>query len=225
MKSELEGFDSEVQDLAQKEDSIATAFLLFVLAGALFGTSVFFDVLEIRNKLLDKTVPIVECPVSFELDSPRLLKVIREGSDSSKERWIRGFVRRYVQAQFPRNGVDAETFLPHVIGRSKKEVKKYYQSLFGSLKQFKGLIDQGFYYRVYPVGRTAMRIRLSSVSRWVVEFDVVMVQQMNGNEKRSFPTLRYTIEAGEVTLDNPEGLYVVESNTDTYVDYMTGERK
>lgn len=219
---------SELKDLAAKEDSFsATTFLVALLLSISVMTSI-YSIYSIVTKLGDHTIPLVQCPKSYDLDSPVILPVIRDTSIFSKDKWVRGFIRKYVTHQFPRNEADAESSLKYVSGRSSGKIKDLYEGRLNNIDKFKTLFRQGYYYSFYAKdiedGKD-IRIRRDGIGTWAIEVDGYMVHRLRENEVRTTPTLRYTVKSGPVTLENPEGLYVTWSNQDEYKDPVSGEKQ
>jgi len=221
------GMVDDLKDLVAKEDSLsATTFLIALLLAVSLMTSV-YSVYSIISKIEDRTIPLVQCPVAYDLDSPVILPVIRESSILSKDKWVRGFIRKYIMHQFPRNANDAEPFMKYVSGRSLGDVKNTYERRIKNIDKFSELIKGGYLYSFYAKdiedGKD-IRIRRSGISEWSIEVDGFMVHQLSGNEVRTTPTLRYTVKTGPTTLDNAEGLYVTWSNQEEYKDPVSGEK-
>lgn len=215
----------EMSELYIKKDAQDSVVILCTIASGIFLLLSVHFVWDISSKASDRSIPLVECPKSYELDSPVILPVLREASAKSKDQWIRGFVRKFVIRQFPRNQKDSEMFFKHVASRSQGDVKKMYEKRLDNIEKFNALLNDGFLYSFYPKNSLDVRIRAQGNGRWVVEIDGTLVHQMREQEVRTFPTLRYVIEAGPVTLENPEGLYVIEANIDQYADFVSGEKK
>lgn len=215
----------EMAELYVKKDAQDSVVILCTIASGLFLLLTVHFVYGIFDKLHDRSIFLVECPKSYELDSPVLLPVLKDASPKSKDQWVRGFIRKFVTRQFPRNKHDTEEFLRFTMERSRGPVKKMFEERYSNLDKFNQLLDGGYVYSFYPKNSLDVRIRAASSGRWVVEVDGTLVHQLKEFEARTFPTLRYVVEAGPVTLENPDGLYVVEANTEVYADYVSGEKK
>lgn len=175
--------------------------------------------------LTDRSIPVVICPRTYELDAPVLMKTVGTDTLKSQDRWIRGFVRRYIQAQFPRTVADVKPSFSYVKNHSKGMVRRRYQALLNDSEEISRIVLMGMKYRFYPAGRESVRIRPENKDRWVVEVDGYLVKDMVAAQERETPTLRYIIEAGVPTIDNPEGLYVVETDVEKITDYVSGTKE
>lgn len=216
----------ELKPLLERE--AATNWLLIVsgifLAVATFvSISSFLNIISILN---DDTIPLVTCPRVYELDSPVLLKTVANSPKEVKDKWIKGFMRRFIQAQFPRSAEDAEKHLKFIVNHSTGSVQNAYEGYLDELEEFKGLLKQNFYYAFYPNNTLDVRIRSTGSSgEWAVEIDGFMIRYASSKEERTTPTLRYTVKAGDHTMENPEGLYVTDSNILEIADYVSGREE
>nr|BFD64832.1 hypothetical protein BdHM001_35130 [Bdellovibrio sp. HM001] len=184
-----------------------------------------YCLISIGNKLQDETIPVVICPKTYNLDSPVLLPVVRSGSIAEKDRYVKGFIRKLVINQFPRNAEDAKEFYTYVANRSKGSFGNLYKKLSKNDKAAANLISSGFYLSFYPKDSQSIRVRATSAgSQWRVEIDGYMVKKMAEDEVRKVVTLQYTVESGDVTISNPEGLYVTDSNTEEYKDFISEQK-
>ena len=215
----------ELKPLVEKE---AATNWLSIVAGAFLAIATFVSISSIIGIISisqDETIPLVICPSVYEIDSPVLMKTISAAKPEMKDKWIKGFVRRVLQAQFPRTSQDAETHVTYIMNHSKGDVRRLYEGYFEEIDAFKTLIDQGYYYAFYPNNTLEVRIRSTgNGGEWAVEVDGFMVRTAGSKEERTTPTLNYVIKTGEHTLKNPEGLYVVESNIIEIADYVSGRR-
>ena len=89
------------------------------------------------------------------------------------------------------------------------------------------MVKNGFYYRFYPKSDNDLRIRTvqGKNNQWIVEIDGYLIKRMSVTQERYTPTLRYTVEAGTPTIDNPEGLYVIEGDVEQITDYVSGRKE
>jgi len=153
---------------------------------------------------------------------------LKEEGIKEKDRWVRGFVRRFILAQFPRTKEDVKKSFKYVKDHSTDSVRFKYEKLLSDAEKISENID-GTHYQFYPkVSDSGYDLRIrkgDSSDEWVVEIDGYLVKKMNNNEERYFPTLKYKIKAGKATLQNPEGLYVVEANIERIVDYVSGKKE
>ena len=219
--------EDALEKLAQKE---VLNTQLKNLAGVFIGLSLIIiahAVSTTYNMLTDNSVPVVVCPRTFELDAPVIMNTIDAAGIKSQDRWIRGFVRRFITKQFPRTKQDAKPFFEYIIAHSKGEIKYKYQNLMQDVEGISDFIDLGFFYRFYPKSEQELRIRpvQDRTDQWVIELDGFLIKRMGDVQERYNPTLRYTVEAGTPTLENPEGLYVVAGDIEQITDYVSGRKE
>jgi hypothetical protein len=175
----------------------------------------------------DKSIPLVVCPRSFELDAPVLMKTITDVESSYiQDRWIRGFIRRYVLNSYPRTEADAEPFYTYLQNHSKGAVQTKYEAYLNQIEEIKVRIASGNTLRFYATNSQDVRIRKNANSgEWTVEIDGYLVKNYGGRQERSIKTLRYTVEAGSATRINPDGLYVTDADLEMLTDYVSGKKE
>lgn len=203
---------------------------LKTLAGLFIGLSLVIiahAVITTYKMLSDRSVPVVVCPRSFDLDAPVLMKTIDVKGLKNQDRWIRGFMRRFITMQFPRNKEDVKSFMEYVVNHSTGDINYKYQTLLKDVGDISDMVKNGFYYRFYPKSENDMRIRTvqGKNNQWIVEIDGYLIKKMSVTQERYTPTLRYTVEAGSPTIDNPEGLYVIEGDVEQITDYVSGRKE
>lgn len=215
----------ELGPLIEKE---AASNWLNILAGTFLAIAAFLSIncfLDIVHILNDESIPMVVCPKTFELDSPVLMKTISLASPEAKDKWIKGFIRRFINAEFPRSIEESKTSLKYVVDHSKGAIRSQFEGYLDKVEDFNNLMLQGFYFSFYPNNSLDVRIRASgSKGEWVVEVDGFLIRQVGNKEERSTPTLRYVVRVGDHTMDNPEGLYVVDGNVSDIADYVSGRK-
>ena len=179
------------------------------------------------NMLTDRSVPVVVCPRNFDLDSPVLMKTIEDKGVKNQDRWIRGFMRRFITMQFPRSEKDVPTFFDYIVKHSKGNVQYKFKTLLKDKEDIADMVKNGYYYKFYPKNSLELRIRTvqGKTNQWIVELEGYLVKRMSVTQERFTPTLRYTVESGEPTIDNPEGLYVIEGEVEQITDYVSGRKE
>lgn len=203
---------------------------LKTLAGLFIGLSLVIIAHAIWTtvKMLgDRSVPVVVCPRTYDLDAPVLMKTIDAKGLQNQDRWIRGFMRRFITMQFPRTKEDVPTFFDYVVKHSTGDINYKFSSLLKDVGDISDMVKNGFYYRFYPKSDNDLRIRTvqGKNNQWIVEIDGYLIKRMSVTQERYTPTLRYTVEAGTPTIDNPEGLYVIEGDVEQITDYVSGRKE
>lgn len=203
---------------------------LRTLAGIFIGLSLVILVHAIYTTyqmLTDRSVPVVVCPRQFDLDAPVLMKTIDAKGLKAQDRWIRGFMRRFITMQFPRTDKDVKSFFEYVENHSKGHINYKFRSLLKDVEDIKDMVKNGFFYRFYPKSPDDLRIRpvQGYENRWIVEVDGYLIKNLSITRERYTPTLRYTVETGLPTIDNPEGLYVIDGDIEQITDYVSGRKE
>lgn len=197
--------------------AIFIACSVFVIIQALWSSYQFWA---------DDSIPLVVCPKSFDLDAPVVMNTINDtGNQYVQDRWIRGFVRRYVLNSYPRTEEDAERFFTYVRDHSAGYVRDKYQAFLNEISGIKDKIGSNNTIRFYAKNSAEMRIRRNgdTLNQWTVEVDGYMVKNVGGSEERTVRTLRYVVESVPATRHNPDGLVVIDSNLDLIVDFVSGK--
>ncbi len=213
--------------LAEKEVlSDRVVFLSSVCIG-LFLVIAFHALFTIYRMLGDNSIPVVVCPRTYDLDAPVVMDTIDRTGITAQDRWMRGFMRRFITSQFPRTGAEVEPFFQYVVNHSEGAVQYKFEAYLNDAKKIAELVEYGTYYRFYPKDSKDMRIRKvdGTDNEWVVEIDGFLVRKMGPYQERFTPTLRYTVRAGPATLQNPEGLYVIEDSSEQVIDYVSGKKE
>jgi len=181
------------------------------------------DIILIEN---DMTIPLVVCPKAFDVDSPVLMKTVSDSTPAQKDKWMRGFIRRFVNSQFPRTEGDANESLQYIVDHSTGSTRRQFSGYLQELTSYKNLVRTGYYYSFYPDNSLNLSIRAtSSRGEWTIEIPGFLIRSASVKEERSVVTLRYTVEVGDHTSANPEGLYVTSSNMRELADPISGREK
>lgn len=219
--------EEALKDLVEQEvltGGLRTLSAIFIGLALLIG---FHSVYTIVKMLGDRSLPLVVCPREYTLDAPVVMKTIERSSIKSQDRWIRGFMRRFLTYQFPRSVQDVKPFFNYIYNHSKGDINLKFESYLKDVEAIQDMVKYGNYFRFYPKDSKDLRIRPVDgyTNRWVVEIDGYLIKKMSLTTERFTPVLRYTVESGEPTMDNPEGLYVIEGNIEQYVDYVSGKKE
>jgi hypothetical protein len=221
---------NDTKELLQREVEstfLSRISLIFVAFSIVYCVH---SIMNIGFFLTDNSVPLVVCPRNFVVDAPVLMKPIRDEGAIVQDRWIRGFIRRYITSQMPRTAKDVEPFFKYALNHSDGLIKEKYQAFVKDKEEIQILIGSGSFYRFYPKhidqGQPSIRIRgTDTVGQWVVEVDGYLIKKMSNIQERYTPTLRYTVEAGKPTIQNPEGLYVIDGTFEQITDYVSNTKE
>lgn len=203
------------------------AFYTYIFI-ACFLVLTFHAVYSIYDFAVDDSIPLVVCPRSFDLDAPVIMNTINDhNSVYIQDRWIKGFVRRFVRSNYPRTAEDAEPLFTYARDRSFGPVRDKFQAYLNDISEIREKIGSGNIIRFHPTNSSEVRIRRNGdiSNQWTVEIDGYLTKDLNGREERTVRTLRYIIESAPATRSNPDGLYVVEANMEYIVDYVSGKKE
>lgn len=226
--------DKDSIDFSQTEELVkfgSEKSKLMILVSIFIAFSFFLMIhafVSIYNHWTDQSIPLTICPRSHDLDSPVIMKPITQSDNLfQQDRWIRGFVRKIILNSYPRTAEDAEKFFPYMVSISEGFVKRKYELYVNDIEAIKNYLRSGNIVRFYPKNSADLRIRKSDGKndQWVVEIDGYMVKDIAGNQERTTPTLRYTIESRPATRTNPAGLVIVDTEIDKIADYVSGRKE
>lgn len=226
MAKEKDGIDfSQTEDLVKFGSEKSKLLIIVALFIGLSCALTVHALYSIFTHWTDKSIPLVICPKSFDLDAPVLMTPVNQ-SDSVfvQDRWIRGFVRRVVLNSYPRTAEDMPRFFQNMKDMSEGSVARKYESFLNDIERIQTLIRGGNRIRFYVKNSNDMKIRPTEgrKDQWVVEIDGYLIKDIGGIQQRSTPTLRYTIETRPATRTNPSGLVVVDANMEQIADYVSG---
>jgi hypothetical protein len=217
--------EQETKELRERSTENSKLTLIVLLFAALSIVVAGYSVSSILYFLTDRSVPLVACPRNFVLDAPILMKTIRSETPLVQDRWLRGFTRRFIEAQMPRTAADVKPFFSYVSSHSEGDVNTKFSALLAEHGEVEQIVGGGSFYRFYPkhVSLSSSPVRIRTVEpgkEWVVEVDGYLVKKMGQVTERFTPTLRYTVEARQATIENPEGLFVTEGTIEQFTDYV-----
>ena len=219
--------ESTFKKLAEKENLSEKVVFLSGLSIGLFLIIAFHALWTILRMLGDNSIPLVVCPRTYDLDAPVVMETIDRSSVQSQDRWMRGFMRRFITSQFPRTEQDVEPFFQYIVDHSEGGIQAKFESYVNDSKKIADMVRSGTFYRFYPKDSKDLRIRKmdGQENTWIVEIDGWLVRKMGAYQERFTPTLRYIVQAGKATLSNPEGLYVIDGNMEEFSDYVSGKKE
>jgi hypothetical protein len=228
----------ETEEMVERDRSSSALMRVSLILASVSIFFVIHNIISIGHYLADDSVPLVDCPRSFSLDAPVLMKSIVNEGAQVQDRRLRGFIRRFITAQLPRTEKDVTPFFDFIVNHSKNYVQDRYQSFLNGKGEIANFISSGYYLRFYPkftlaelgndprlTDNSALKIRKSDTpGAYVIEQEGYLVKKMNRIQERTIITLRYEVEVGKPTLHNPEGLYVVGANIDKVTDFISGSK-
>lgn len=210
------------------EDRDRRMDFLTTLSGVMIAFScaaVVLCYMMVNNLKNNDQAPVVACPKSFDLDAPVTLKPLESLSAEQYEKHAFGFVRRFVTNQYPRSSSEVEASLSYLKAHSKGEIARRWLAYEEEINNYKRNLDSGKIIKVYPINGERWRISKNGSSGFIVEFDAWVIRENGVGRESEASTVRYLIEKGPYTVDNPEGLYVMNDVIETTKDPVSGESK
>lgn len=203
------------EDLVELLENDVEKQRLLTLSGVVLGLSVLMilhNFYSIIKMVTDDSIPLVNCPRTFELDKPVLLKSVYS-SKISIDNHIRGFSISFVRSLFPRSVEDLEPFYNYVINHSDGYFKKRYEARLEDKKKIKDNIEVGIYSKFWIANSQKIQIRPldGKTGQWKVIILGYLHKRLSGGEfEKLQPRIELVVKAVKPTITNPEGLIVDE---------------
>lgn len=229
--------NSSVEELSVKEFKGLRAdreLSLIELAGkrnyyVIVGLFLFNILLSGYNIILNESDDIAisySLPDIRNMDAPVLLKEIDSGTVSDIDNLVKGFVRQYMRARYPKNSLEAETMYTFIARHSSGDIQRDFDGRIGRLVEIGRMLDSGNTVNIYPKSSEDLKIRKDGVlGGWIAEFDGRYVADIGTSESaRAYVKVRLEIVRSSPSIKNsPSGFYV-NSYKVTYVkDGITNE--
>lgn len=176
----------------------------------------------------DDQIQVFKCPVMREMDAPVAMKKISDVDEYEAEVFIRGFVRQYVRALYPKNSSEAEGHFKFITQHSLGNQKVLYAGFLKDHVKIGQDLDNGRTTDFFPVNSLDMRISKNSLSdSWIVEIDGYMNNRTSALEDdRGVVTLRLEVVKDKSRLDGSySGLYVSNVDILTMTDAVANNKK
>lgn len=238
MSDKKEDKDIDVEESRSAQDALRRLDYLRNIFIMVFLVTSFYLGHSIYDSNFTDEVSVTICPRTDSLDTPILMKTMKRANDFNKDKYIRGFIRLYLKYIFPRNGIVKDE------NDHNKEINiplKYFTKVYnmtsnpfmrvkleryinGSTKIAEA-IDEGRYYRFYPVNSLDLKIfKKKGTRKWVAELDAYLIKHISlYDDIRYTPTIKIEIEQGLATNKNPHGLYVTDLKIKQIQNYQTGD--
>lgn len=165
-------------------------------------------------------------PDQRNMDAPVILKEADRGTIKDIDTLMKGFVRQYMRARYPKNGAEAKMMYEFIEKHSKGDIKRDFSSRLDRIEDISRVIDSGSTVNIYPKNSEDLRIRKDgALGSWIAEFDGRYVSDTGLEDSaRSLVKVRLEIVQGKESIKNsPSGLYVADYKVTYIKDGVTNE--
>jgi len=208
---------------AKEASSQSETLFISLSVGIIFGCLYFS-----HSFITDDSIQIFKCPVMREMDAPVAMKKISDIDSYDAEIYIRGFVRQYIRALYPKNSLEAEELFRFIAQHSLGKEKEVYGGYLNDFKKIGDSLDQGRSTDFFPVSSTDIRISKNTLSSsWIVEIDGFMNNRHSALEDdRGAVTLRLEVVKDSARLGGSHsGLYVSNLEVVSMTDPVANNQK
>lgn len=212
---------------AYKESTSQNEVVFFSVAAGVILCCLFFS----WSFHSDDEIQAFVCPVTKEMDAPVSLKKINDIGAYEAENFLRGFVRQYVRALYPKNSSEAPEHYQFIKLHSVGKEREIYSGFLKDMERIGRELDQGKTTDFFPMKPISdpESIRMSQVdsTTWVVEIPGVMNNRISALEDdRGIVTLRLEVVKDKARLGGSySGLYVKSLDILTMTDSVSGNKK
>lgn len=192
---------------------------------------ILFCLLSSYSLVTDDSIQIFLCPTVREMDAPVAIRKISSATAYEAENYIRGFVRQYVRALYPKNSMEAKEHFKFVYEHSIGKARYDYGGFLKDFEKIGKELDNGRVTDFFPAKPTAdadsMRISKKSDNKWVVEIDGFLNDKKSlVEDDRGIITLRLNVFKEYARLGGSRsGLYVESFEITTMSDAVSDVKK
>lgn len=179
----------------------------------------------------DDEIQVYACPASREMDAPVAMKRINDIGQYEAENFIRGFVRQYVRALYPKNSGEAEDHFKFIALHSTGKEKEIYKGFLNDLENIGKELDSGKTTDFFPIrpisDPDSVLMSKSDLGGWVVEIKGFLNNRHSAmDDDRGVVTLRFEVVKDKARLDGSySGLYVRAFDIVTVTDSVSNNLK
>lgn len=213
------------QDISGLSENIHSQERLKRLSGILIGCLLLM-IVHITYSLVkmywNDSIPLVQCPTSFYLDKPTLLKKVSK--PVIVDNMIKSFSMTYLMSMYPRTKEDAKPFFEYVASHSDGFRKKRYEARVNDIEEVQKNIEMGRFAKFWIENSDKVLIRKIDGRNlaWKVAINGYLHKRSDGDFEKLQPRIELTVSAVEPTLDNPEGLIVEDIEGSQIKDPVSG---
>lgn len=220
-----------LQELSRR-DAIIKIFIAreAISKGVIIALSFFCFFLAIQN-INDDELQVYSCPANFYQDAPIMLTKIEHEDVDAIEKYLRGFIRQYVRAIYPKNSTEAETMYRFAGNHSKGVLRQTYLGMASKAKDIGSELDGGRFtdfFTVTPITeKNTIIISKKTDNSWSIQIEGYLNDKKGiTNDDRGAVTLKFVVEKGEAKLGGSySGLYVTSFEIIAVKDYVSGNEE
>lgn len=193
---------------------------------ALFFFNILLASYQIYVNESDDVAISYSLPDQRNMDAPVLLKEADRGTIRDVDTLMKGFVRQYLRARYPKNGSEARMMYEFIVKHSMGDIKKDFSARLDRIDEISRLLDSGSTVTIYPKNSEELKIRKNGIlGNWIAEFDGRYVADSGtDNSARAYVKVRIEISQGTQSIKNsPSGFYVSDYKVTYIKDGVTNE--
>lgn len=214
-----------MEDVSGLTENLEAREKLYKLSAVLIGCLILMIIHIVYSTVKmywDQTLPLVQCPTSFTLDKPTMLKKVKK--PVIVDNMIKSFAMTYVMSMYPRTKEDAKPFFEYVAKHSTGFRKKRYEARVSDIEDVIKNIEMGRFAKFWFSDSDKILIRKNDGVglTWTVSVPGYLHKRSDGDFEKLQPRIELTVEAVEPTLDNAEGLVVTDVNGTQIKDPVSG---
>lgn len=208
-----------IQEIEESQQTIINERKNYSILNALLVSLLVISVYFTYRNVTDDSIMVYQCPITNDLDGASKLTQITDGRTRDYETLIRGEIRKFIRAMYPKNALEAKYLWEYAYRHSKGSLKDDFEEKLEYLDKQKDQFRLGNVTSVYPSvpSDEAISIRESG-GGWNVSIPVRRVKRFGATgDERIEPTIKMRIESYDPHIEGSEsGLYV----TDFYLSYV-----
>jgi type IV secretory pathway component VirB8 len=193
---------------------------------ALFAFNVMMATYQIYLNESDDIAISYSLPDQRNMDAPVLLKEADHGTVRDVDTLVKGFVRQYLRARYPKNALEARMMYTFISRHSEGDIKRDFDARLDRLEEIKSKLNGGQTVNIYPKSSEDLKIRKNGIlGNWIAEFDGRYVADTGiSDSARAYVKVRLEITQGAQSIKNsPSGFYVTEYKVTYIKDGVTNE--
>lgn len=198
----------------------------FYAIAALFMFNILMASYQIYLNESDDIAISYSLPDQRNMDAPVLLKEFDRGTIQDVDTLMKGFVRQYMRARYPKNGEEARMMYEFIAKHSKGDVRKDFLARLDRIEEIKSKIGSGSTVNIYPKSSGDLKIRKNGLlGNWVAEFDGRYVAD-TGMDASARASVKVRLELTQDTQsinNSPSGFYVTDYKVTYIKDGVTNE--
>ena len=177
---------------------------------ALFVAIILLTAYQIMDLVFDDSIMAYQNTTTPSLDAPVVANRLDSVSVKDVESLIRGEVRRYLRARYPKNGKEAKYLYKYVMNHSEGRTKLDFKARLQDITEISKQLDSGSVVSIYPVNSKKILIEEASSGKWNIRIPVRRVNSIGTKgDERTEPTIEMTMVYRKPSnKESSSGLYV-----------------